>query len=237
MLSFTELLTASDADLVKMFYKIEVNENDDFIIKINKAAGQLGLNHSQLVCALGFNRHIRDLSDIYSTLGFRSYKLLSYRCNELFTTDTYNQLAIDNVLDIYSERLEDALILDSIKQMIHPRLTNIEAIIAKNEDPSHIFSYRMEVQSIYSANIVDKAFAELRLQQNNGRFRLLSDEVNAIVEAGFFPPSNLFFLDSLIPEEKKRLIESGQINNDMIKNRLQNKNISEEERELLETLL
>lgn len=237
MLSFTELLTASDADLVKLFYKIEVNENDDFIIKINKAAAQLGLNHSQLVCALGFNRHIRDLSDIYSTLGFRSYKLLSYRCNELFTTDTYNQLAIDNVLDIYSERLEDAQIHDTIKQMIHPRLTNIEAIIAKNDDPSHIFSYRMEVQSIYSANIVDKAFAELRLQQNNGKFRLISDEVNAIVEAGFFPPSNLFFLDSLIPEEKKRLIESNQITNDMIKNRLQNKNISEEERELLETLL
>ena len=70
MLSFTELLTASDAELVKIFYKISVDENDDFIIKINKAAAQLDLNHSQLVCALGFNKHIRDLSDIYSTLGF-----------------------------------------------------------------------------------------------------------------------------------------------------------------------
>ena len=100
MLSFTELLTASDAELVKIFYKISVDENDDFIIKINKAAAQLDLNHSQLVCALGFNKHIRDLSDIYSTLGFRSYKLLSYRCNELYRTDTYNQLQIDNILDI-----------------------------------------------------------------------------------------------------------------------------------------
>lgn len=237
MLSFTELLTASDADLVKIFYKITVNETDDFIIKINKTAAQLGLNHSQLVCALGFNRHIRDLSDIYSTLGFRSYKLLSYRCNELFTTDTYNQLAIDNILDIYSERLEDQQILDTIKQMINPRLGNIEAYIGKNEDPSHIFSYRMEVQSIYSANIVDKAFAEQRMKLNNGKFRLISDEVNAIVQAGFFPPSNLFFLDGLIPEEKKILIENKHISGDMIKNRLQNKNISEAERELLETYL
>ena len=237
MLSFTELLTASDADLVKIFYKITVNENDDFIIKINKAASQLGLNHSQLVCALGFNRHIRDLSDIYSTLGFRSYKLLSYRCNELFTTDTYSQLAIDNVLDIYSERLEDQQILDTIKQMINPRLTNIETYIGKNEDPSHIFSYRMEVQSIYSANIVDKTFAEQRLKLNNGKFRLISDEVNAIVQGGFSPPSNLFFLDSLIPDEKKLLIENKHISGDMIKNRLQNKNISNEERELLETYL
>lgn len=237
MSSFTELLAASDADLVKMFYKITVDENDDFIIKINKAASQLGLNHSQLVCALGFNRHIRDLSDIYSTLGFRSYKLLSYRCNELFSTDTYSQLAIDNILDIYSERLEDEQILETIKKMISPRLGNIEKSIAKNEDPSHIFSYRMEIHSIYAAGIVDKAFAEDRLQQNIGRFRIISDEVNAIVQAGFAPPSNLFFLDSLLPDEKKLLIENKHINPDMIKNRLQNKNISQEERELLESYL
>jgi hypothetical protein len=237
MLGFRELLAASDEDLVKIFYKITPNENDDFIIKINKAAGQLGLNHTQLVCALGFNKHIRDLSDIYSTLGFRSYKLLSYRCNELFSTDTYNQLAIDNILDIYSERLEDQQILDSIKQLINPRLNNIEAYIAKNEDPSHIFSYRMEVHSIYSANIVDREFAEQRLKLNNGKLRLISDEVNAIVQAGFFPPSNLFFLDSLLPEEKKVLIENKHIASDMIKNRLQNKNITQEERDLLEAYL
>jgi hypothetical protein len=237
MLSFTELLTASDADLVKIFYKITVNENDDFIIKINKAGAQLGLNHTQLVCALGFNRHIRELSDIYSTLGFRSYKLLAYRCNELFSTDTYSQLAIDNILDIYSERLEDQQILDTIKQMINPRLGNIETCIAKNDDPSLIFSYRMEVQSIYSAGIVDKAFAEQRLQQHTGKFRIISDEINAIVQAGFFPPSNLFFLDSLLPAEKKLLIENGHINPDMIKNRLQKTSISQEERDLLETYL
>ena len=77
MLSFTELLTASDSDLVKIFYKIKANPKDDFIIRINKVAAQLGLNHSQLVCALGFNKYIRNLSDIYSTLGFRSYRLLS----------------------------------------------------------------------------------------------------------------------------------------------------------------
>jgi len=237
MLSFTELLAASDEDLVKIFYKITVDEKDDFIIKINKAASQLGLNHSQLVCALGFNKHIRELSDIYSTLGFRSYKLLSYRCNELFRTDTYNQLAIDNILDIYSERLEDQQILQTILELINPRLTNLEAFIEKNDGPNYIFSYRMEVQSIYSAGIVDKAFAEQRLKLNNGKFRLISDEVNAIVQAGFSPPSNLFFIDSLIPEEKKALIESNQINLDMIKNRLQNKNISEAERELLEAYI
>lgn len=237
MLSFTELLAASDADLVKIFYRVKVDENDDFIIKINKAAAQIGLNHTQLVCALGFNKHIRDLSDIYATLGLRSYKLLAYRCNELFSTDTYNQLPIDNVLDIYSERLEDQQILDTIRELINPRLGNIEAYIANNDDPGHIFSYRMEVHSIYTAGIIDADFAGQRLKLKNGRFRLLSDEVKAIIQAGYFPPSNLFFMDDLIPEEKKLLIENQHINPDMIKNRLQNKNITGDERELLETYI
>ena len=234
MISFTELLTASDADLVKIFYKVKSDPNDDFIVRINKVAAQLGLNHSQLVCALGFNRYIRDLADIYSSIGFRSYKLLSYRCNELFSTDTYNQLGIDNILDIYSERLEDQQILDSLREMLHSRLEHIEKDIDKNEDPGHIMSYRMEVHSIYSAGIVDQAFAELRINKDIGKFRMLSDEILVMVDSGFFPGSNLFFLDSLVPEEKKLLIENKHVNAEMVKNRIQNPKISSEEREVLE---
>ena len=234
MVSFTELLTSSDSDLVKIFYKIKTNPKDDFIARINKVAAHLGLNHSQLVCALGFNKYIRDLSDIYSTLGFRSYRLLSYRCNELFRTDTYNQLSIENILDIYSERLEDQQVLNSLREMLEPRLEHIEEDIANNDDTGHVFSYRMEIHSIYSAGIVDRNFAEARLEKDIGRFRLLSDEVIAIAESSVLPPSNMFFMDCLTLAEKKNLIEKKYIDTNMIKNRLQNKNISPEERELLE---
>jgi hypothetical protein len=237
MVGFTELLTASDADLVKIFYKIKTEPNDDFIIRINKVAAKLGLNHSQLVCALGFNKYIRDLSDIYSTLGFRSYRLLAYRCNELFRTDTYNQLSIENILDIYSERLEDQQILESIRGMLEPRLEHIEQDLDRNEDTGHIISYRMEIHSIYSAGIVGRDFAERRLESDIGRFRILSDEVLAITEAGVIPPSNVFFMETVVPEEKKKLIEKKYIDGNMIKNRLQNKTISQEERELLEEYL
>lgn len=237
MTGFTELLTASDADLVKIFYRIKTEPKDDFIVRINKVAAKLGLNHSQLVCALGFNKYIRDLSDIYSTLGFRSYKLLAYRCNELFRTDTYNQLSIDNILDIYSERLEDQQILDSVREMLDPRLEHIEQDLEENEDPAHIISYRMEIHSIYSAGIVGREFAEMRLNKDIGKFRIYSDEVLAITEAGILPPSNMFFMETLLPEERKQLIEKKHIDADMIKNRLQNKNISQEERDMLEEYL
>jgi len=237
MMSFKDLLTASDSDLVRTFHKVKTDPAMDFILRINNVAAQLELNHSQLVCALGFNKYIRDLTDIYSTLGFRSYKLLTYRCNELFSTDTYNQLPIDNILDIYSERIEDQQVLDSLREMLGPRLEHIEADIANNEDPGHVISYRMEVHAIYGAGIVDKDFADARIGKDISRFRILADEVNVIVGAGLIPPSNLFFLDTLSPEEKKGLIEAKHIDHNMIKNRLQNHRIPEAEREMLEAYI
>ena len=235
MIGFTELLTASDADLVKIFYKVKVEPSDDFIKRINKIAVKLDLNHSQLVCALGFNKNIRELTDIISVLGFRSYKLLSYRQNELFTTDTYQQLSIDNILDIYSARLEDEEIMQSLRELIMPRLEHIEADIEKTDDPSHIISYRMEVHAIYSSGIADKAFAEQRINKKGiGKYRIIANELGVIVEAGLLPASNMFFMDSISPEEKKDLIERKHISESMIKNRLQNAKISQEEREMLE---
>jgi len=234
MTSFTELLTASDDELVRIFYKTSVGEEQDFIKRINVVAAQLDLNHTQLVCALGFNKHIRDLTDIQQQLGFRSYKLLTYRQNELFTTDTYTQLPIDNILDIYSERIEDHEVLNILRELLRPRLEHIEADIEKTGDPGHIISYKMEIHSIYTAGIADKAFADERLKKDIGTYRLMANEANVIIEAGYHPPSNLFFMDSLSPEEKQDLIEGGHINKDMIINRLKNAHISEEEREILE---
>ncbi len=234
MPSFTEILTAADEDLVRIFYKTNTGEETDFIKRINMVAAQLELNHSQLVCALGFNKHIRDLTDIQQQLGFRSFKLLTYRMHELFTTDTYTQLPIDNILDIYSERLEDQEVLDTLRELLRPRLEHIEADIAKTDDPMHIMSYKMEIHSIYTSGIADKEFADDRLNKNIGEYRLMANEANVIIEAGYHPPSNLFFMETLSAEEKSDLIEAGHINKDMIKNRLQNVNISEEEREILE---
>ncbi|HSR63833.1 MAG TPA: hypothetical protein VLN56_10555 [Gammaproteobacteria bacterium] len=237
MISFTELLTASDDELVKIFYKIKVESNEDFIKRINKIAAHLGLNHAQLVCALGFNKNIRDLTDIISVLGFRSYKLLSYRQNELFTTDTYQQLAIDNIIDIYSERLEDARIKETLRELLMPRLEHIEKDIEKTEDPSHVISYRMEIHAIYTSGIADKAFAEKRVSKNISKFRIMANEVGVIVDTGLIPASNLFFMDSVSPEEKKELIDANHISMEIVKNRLQNSKISEQERDMLESYI
>lgn len=234
MISFTELLTASDADLVKIFYKVKSDPSVDFIKNINSIAAQLDLNHSQLVCAIGFNKNIRDLTDIITVLGFKSYKLLIYRRNELFTTDTYQQLGVDNILDIYSERLEDEEILETLRELLQPRLQHIEADIEKSGDPGNVMSYRMEIHSIYQSGIAGKSFAEERLKKDIGKFRHMAGEINVIINANIFPPSNFFFMESISPDEKKELIEQKHISFDMIKNRLKNAKISDDEREMLE---
>lgn len=234
MISFTELLTASDADLVKTFYKVNSDPSADFIKNINSIAAQLKMNHSQLVCAIGFNKNIRDLTDIMTVLGFKSYKVMMYRRNELFTTDTYQQLDVDNILDIYSARLEDQEILDTLRGLLQPRLQHIEADIEKIGDPGQTISYRMEIHSIYQSGIADKSFAEERIEKNIGKYRHIASELSEMIHAGIFPPSNLFFMESISPDEKRELIEQKHISSDMVKNRLQNAKISDDEREMLE---
>ncbi len=237
MISFTELLTASDAELVKIFYKVNSDPSQDFIKNINSVAAQLGLNHSQLVCSIGFNKNIRDLTDIMTVLGFKSYKVMIYRRNELFTTDSYQQLRIDNILDIYSERLEDEEILETLRELLRPRLEHIEAEIEKTGDPGQTISYRMEIHSIYQSGIADKAFAEERILKDIGKYRHMASELNEIISAEILPPSNFFFMESISPDEKKELIEQKHISPDMVKNRLQNAKISEEERDMLEAFV
>lgn len=237
MISFTELLTASDTELVKIFYKVNSDPSQDFIKNINSVAAQLGLNHSQLVCSIGFNKNIRDLTDIMTVLGFKSYKVMIYRRNELFTTDSYQQLGIDNILDIYAERLEDEEILETLRELLRPRLEHIEAEIEKTGDPGQTISYRMEIHSIYQSGIADKAFAEERILKDIGKYRHMASELNEIISAEILPPSNFFFMESISPDEKKELIEQKHISPDMVKNRLQNAKISEEERDMLEAFV
>ena len=234
MISFTELLTANDADLVKTFYKVKSDPSVDFIKNINSIATQLELNHSQLVCAIGFNKNIRDLTDIMTVLGFKSYKVMIYRRNELFTTDTYQQLGIDNILDIYSARLEDEEIFETLRELLHPRLQHIEADIEKTDDPGYTVSYRMEIHSIYQSGIADKSFAEERIQKDIGKYRHMASELSEMINAEIFPPSNFFFMETITPDEKRELIQQDHVSSDMVKNRLQNSKISADERDMLE---
>lgn len=237
MSNFSALLTANDTMLVKIFYKFKADPNIDLIQNINNIAAKLRLNHAQLVCSIGFNKNIRDLTDIITILGFKSYKLMTYRRNELFTKDLYKDISVEDILDLYSERLEDEGILSTLREIILTRLTHIENTIEKSENPGLTMSYCLEMRSIYKSGIADKAFSESRLKSNISKYRILASEINEMIDENIFPPSNLFFMDDIGLDEKQLLIENKYIPHEMIKNRLQNTKISAEERELLENFV
>lgn len=234
MATFNEILCSSDAGLVKAFYRIPPSTERDFIKRINHAASHVGLNHTQLVCALGFNRNIRELTDVLSVIGFSSWKLLSYRRDELFVNDAYRQLPVDDIVDIYSEYLEDPDILSTLRELVPRRLQQIERSLAAIDDTSLLVSYKMELHSIYAGGIATPEFAQSRVEQAYGHLRAMIKEVPMIIEFGLIPPGNLFFSDDLLPIEKRQLIEAGHIDHAMVRNRLQNTEISEDERQMLE---
>ena len=237
MADFLSILTASEERLVALFYRVKQHPSNDFIAKINHTAHQLGVNHAQLVCALGFNKNIRDLTDILSVIGFSSYKLLTYRRDELFVTDAYKRLNIDNILDIYTARLEDAALLEELRALLRKRITSIEQTMRDSDSSSIVMSYKMEIHAIYAGGVADLPFAQMRVSLDTGAIRLMTDEIKMIVEENIIPPSNLFFLNTLLPKEKKYLIENCDITERMIRNRIQNPEISAEERDMLEDFL
>lgn len=234
MATFREILRADDSGLVRAFYKVHNDAETDFIRKINHAAAQLGLNHGQLVCALGFNRHVRDLTDVLEVVGFSSYKLLGYRRDELFTTDTYRQLDIDNVIDIYAVQLEDEALEEALEALVPRRLAHLEARLEEDPDPTMLISYKMEIHSIYASDLATPSFARNRVEAAIADLRLKVEEIQMIVENRLLPPGNLFYVDTLAPAEKRYLIENGHVDGDMIENRLRNAEISEDERQMLE---
>ena len=65
----------------------------------------------------------------------------------------------------------------------------------------------------------------------------MASEINEIISAEILPPSNFLFMETISPDEKRELIEQKHISPDMVKNRLQNAKISEEERDMLEAFV
>ena len=241
MATLKQLLEASAEELVRLLYKIRVSEEKGFIARIDAVAAKLGLNHAKLVCGLGFNFEITDLSDVLSIVGFTNQRALQLRRNELFKTDVYDQLNIDDIIDIYTHCLSDETSLEITQALITERLAYIERAIATLTHPQTIISYKMELHAIYSSALATENFAFKRLESKNrdlaNTTKIQQDELKLIIGNKIVPAGNLFFSDNLTPEEKLVLIESGEINISMIKNRMQNTEISAAERDMLENNL
>ncbi len=240
MSRFEEILTASSEDLLKALYKSASAQDDHAAFgtaRAKQAARNLGLTFPQLVCALGFNAQIAQLSDVLAMLGFDSYDALARERNLSFVNDIYHQLGIKDVLAVYLHVTKSAPLLEVIQHLLDMRLQRIEDRIEATVNSVIIERYKKEMRAIYIDGVAQIDFAESRLSREPNGFRALLNEVAMIVESRLLPIGDIFFRDTILPEEKRRLIIRGLIPRELVLNRLSDPKIAPQERAVLEDQL
>ena len=232
MSKFEEILTSSGEELLKKLYRSGIRSKQKDAARAY--ARNLGLTHAQMVCALGFNAHIGELTDVIQIVGFDSYESLARERNEYFMNDVYDRLGIKDVLAIYLHIPRDPAALQIIQYLLERRLENIETRIEETVNSVVIERYKKEVRAIYSDGVAQIEFTESRLEKTQSGFRALLNEVGLIAEARLIPVGDLFFRDTILPEEKRRLISKGLIPKTLVEQRLGDEQLSAQERLVLE---
>lgn len=240
MSRFEEILTASSEDLLKRLYRSATASDErsaSGTARARQLARHLKLTYPQLVCAVGFNPSIQDLSDIIAVTGFGTYDNLARERNIAFTSDVYQQLGIKDVLGIYAHVNANHEMLEVIQHLLPKRLEKIEESIEQTVNSVYIERYKKEMRAIYMDGVAQIEFAEERLSMPQSGFRALINEVALIVESRVIPVGDIFFRGSILPEEKRRLISRGLIPRDLVESRLADASISEHERSVLDDQL
>lgn len=236
MASFNEVLRASAEDLVRAFYAFHSSKDKR---KRTPAAIARGLNltSGQLMCGVGFNPEAQDSTEIVSLLGFKRFADIEERRNEYFAKDIYRRLTLDNILAIYDVIKDNNQALHSMQYLLHRRLQSIEDNIENTVNSLTIEKYKAEIRAIYSDGIATIDFAKERLQQMDNGFRSLVNEVSMITENKLIPVGEVFFMDTILPEEKRRLLDRGLIPSELVKTRLQDRSIPDQESRILREYL
>ncbi|MCB1748590.1 MAG: hypothetical protein H6977_15345 [Gammaproteobacteria bacterium] len=237
MTRFEEILTARSEDLLKTLYRSASKQDEPAatgLARTRQIAHNLGLTYPQLVCALGFNAHIQELSDVLAVLGFSSYDALARERNLAFVTDIYQQLGVKDVLAIYLHVTHNLPMLEVIQHLLERRLEKLEERIEATVNSVFIERYKKEMRAIYNDGVAQIEFAEKRLSNTHSGFRALLNEVALIVESRLIPVGDIFFRDSILPEEKRRLIIRGLIPRALVEARLADASIPAQERKVLE---
>ncbi len=234
MSNFNRLLVAREEELINILFRSGVDLSGTSRDPIEQIGKKLGLKISQMICAVGFNPNIRNLSDIAFVLGFPSYDALAQERNKLFVNDVYQQITLKKVVAIYSSAKKSQELLEIMQYLVRTRLRNIELCIEETVSAVTIENYKKELRSIYYDGIAHIEFAEERLNETSSGFRALVNEVAVIVDTKLIPVGEIFFRDNILPEEKRKLLSKGLIPDDLIVARLNEAQISEKERAILE---
>ena len=234
MSAFSDILTGEEEDLVKMFYNFRADDDPDNGQKnLALAAKKLKLRPEQLTIALGFNQNARKLHEIFSILGYDSLETLTQERNEIYITDIYQKISLENILTLYSRIRNNNEMLQVMQYLLKNRLENIESRIEATVNSLIIEKYKAEMGAVYADKIADIDFAEERLNSVESGFRALLNEACIITESKLIPAGDIFFRETILPEEKRKLLSKKLIPVELVETRLEDTNISQQEKQML----
>ena len=238
MANFRDILSNSSEELLKVFYMFG---GDEFMAgkahRLDKIAKELRLRTEQLICAIGFNPNLGDLTEIIHLLGYSNIDELVKKRNEIFITDIYKKVSLDNILTIYNVIKDFPETLQVMQYLAEQRLKSIETKIEATVNSIIIEKYKAEIRSIYLDSIAGIDFAEKRLDKIDSGFRALLNEVTIITESRIIPAGDIFFRDTVLPEEKRKLLNKGLIPLELVHARLEDGTISPREKKMLQDYL
>jgi len=238
MSTFSDILTGEEEDLVKMFYNFRAEEDPDNKQKnLASAAKKIKLKPAQLIFALGFNKNAKGLDEIFSVLGYESLETLTQERNEIYITDIYQKISLENILTLYSTIRNDNEMLQVMQYLLRNRLENIESKIEDTVNSIIIEKYKVEMKAVYADKIADIDFAEERLNNIESGFRALLNEACIITESKLIPAGDIFFRETILPEEKRKLLSKNLIPVELVETRLEDTNISQQEKKMLSDFL
>ena len=124
-----------------------------------------------------------------------------------------------------------------MEYLLSSRLKSIEKRIDETVNSLIIDKYKEEMRAIYSDEVVSLDFVEKRLEQSDSGFRALLNEVSLIVESKIIPAGDIFFRATILPQEKKKLLDKGLIPRNLIEMRLGDPAILSVEKKMLNDYL
>lgn len=232
MSAFTEILNAPEEELVQRFFKYK-----DSVVsmgnRLQEIAKMLGLRPEQLTCAVGFNPNARFLTEILPLLGFATFEELAQERNNIFASDIYRRMPLDDVLAIYAVVKDDPPTLQVMQYLLKQRLEKIEQRIEETVNSLIIDKYKAEIRAIYNDGVAGVDFAEERLNRQDSGFRALLNEVGIIIDSKLIPAGDIFFRSTILPEEKRKILSRGLIPKDLIQSRLDDHNTPADEKQVL----
>jgi hypothetical protein len=238
MTMFRDILSNSTEELLKVFY---VFDDDEFKVnkthQLDRIARKLRLRTEQLICAIGFNPNLVNLTEIIHLLGYTNIDEVVKKRNELFISDIYKKISLDNILTLYNVVKDHPETLQVMQYLVEQRLRSIESKIEATVNSIIIEKYKAEIRAIYLDGIAGIDFAEMRLDKIDSGFRALLNEVTIITESRIIPAGDIFFRDTVLPQEKRKLLNKGLIPLELVHARLEDETISQREKKMLQEYL